>query len=126
MGIGYTEGAFDMKTAIVSGSLGSIGAALVTELVNRRVKVYALVRAAGDPRIAQRLPKEANIIACDMQEYGALPEMIHEPVDAFFHLAWAGTSGSALLSTLPLTFKGISSNLTTNEGTIYSGFCWPT
>lgn len=95
MSIGYTEGAFDMKTAIVSGSLGSIGAALVTELVNRRVKVYALVRAVGDERIEKRLPKEANVIACDMQEYSALPEMIHEPVDAFFHLAWAGTIGPA-------------------------------
>ena len=33
------------------------------------------------------------------------------------------TSGKERLSTLPLTFKGISSNRMTKEGIIYSGLC---
>lgn len=82
-----------MKNAIVSGSLGSIGVALVRQLVRRQIRVYALVRAAGDPRIEHRLPKEAIVIPCDMREYDTLPQRIDAPVDAFFHLAWAGTIG---------------------------------
>ncbi|MBR3017214.1 MAG: NAD(P)-dependent oxidoreductase [Clostridia bacterium] len=80
-----------MKSAIVNGSLGSIGLALVNQLLKRSVEVYA-VAFPGDPRIA-RIPEGAVILPCDMREISKLADMISEPVDAFFHLAWAGTIG---------------------------------
>ena len=80
-----------MKSAIVNGSLGTIGLALVNQLLKRGVKVYAIV-FPGDPRI-ERIPKGAITIPCDMRQIGKLTELIGEPVDAFFHLAWAGTIG---------------------------------
>ena len=80
-----------MNTAIVNGSLGSIGLALVNQLLRRGVRVYA-VAFPGDPRI-ERIPADAVVIPCDMREIDALTGKIDEPVDAFFHLAWAGTIG---------------------------------
>lgn len=80
-----------MKSAIVNGSLGTIGLALINQLLKRGVRVYAIA-FPGDPRI-ERIPKHAAVIPCDMREIGKLTEMIEGPVDAFFHLAWAGTIG---------------------------------
>lgn len=80
-----------LKSAIVNGSLGTIGLALVNQLLKRNVKVYAIA-FPGDPRI-ERIPKDAIVVPCDMTQIDKLTEMIPEPVDAFFHLAWAGTIG---------------------------------
>lgn len=80
-----------MKSAIVNGSLGSIGLALINQLLKRNVKVYAIA-FPDDPRI-ERIPKDAAVIPCDMRQIEKLTEKISEPVDAFFHLAWAGTIG---------------------------------
>ena len=80
-----------LKSAIVNGSLGTIGLALVNQLLKRDVKVYAIV-FPGDPRI-ERIPKGAIVVPCDMTQIDKLTEMIPESVDAFFHLAWAGTIG---------------------------------
>lgn len=80
-----------MKSAIVNGSLGTIGLALINQLLKRGVRVYAIA-FPGDPRI-ERIPREADVIPCDMREIGKLTELIDGPVDAFFHLAWAGTIG---------------------------------
>lgn len=80
-----------MKSAIVNGSLGTIGLALVNQLLKRDVRVYAVV-FPGDPRI-ERIPQGAVVLPCDMREIDRLTDMIAEPVDAFFHLAWAGTIG---------------------------------
>ena len=80
-----------LKSAIVNGSLGTIGLALIDRLLKRGVRVWAIA-FPGDPRIA-RIPGDAAVIPCDMREIGKLKEMIEGPVDAFFHLAWAGSIG---------------------------------
>ena len=80
-----------LESAIVNGSLGSIGLALVNQLLRRGAKVYA-VAFPGDPRI-DRIPEGATVIPCDMRQIDRLTELIKEPADAFFHLAWAGTIG---------------------------------
>ena len=80
-----------IERAIVNGSLGTIGIALVKQLLAKGAKVYA-VAFPGDPRIA-RIPEGAEVIPCDMREIGKLTELIPGGADAFFHLAWAGAIG---------------------------------
>ena len=80
-----------MQTAVVNGSLGSIGLALVDRLLKKGVQVYAAA-FPGDPRIS-RIPDGAVVLPCDMRQIEQLADRIPEPVDAFFHLAWAGTIG---------------------------------
>ena len=80
-----------LRSAVVNGPLGTVGLALVRNLLDHGAQVAA-VCYPGDPRIA-RLPGEARVIELDMREISALPEQLSAPVDAFFHLAWMGTIG---------------------------------
>ena len=81
-----------INSAVVNGSLGTIGIALTKRLLEQGTsKVYA-VAYPGDPRI-ERIPEGAEIIPCDMREINLLTELIDQPVDAFFHLAWMGAIG---------------------------------
>ncbi|MBR1707471.1 MAG: NAD(P)-dependent oxidoreductase [Clostridia bacterium] len=83
-----------MNCAVVNGSLGTIGLALVKRLLDHGVQeVYAVV-FPGDSRI-ERIPEGAVVVPCDMREISQLKELINEPVDVFFHLAWAGTIGES-------------------------------
>lgn len=82
----------EIRSAVVNGCLGTVGIALVRKLLERGVnKVYAVVYP-GDPRI-RRIPEGATIVPCDMREIHTLKELIEQPADAFFHLAWMGTIG---------------------------------
>ena len=57
------------------------------------VTVYAVTHP-GSARAAL-LPQDArlHVVPCDAAELAALPELIPEKADAFFHFAWAHTIG---------------------------------
>lgn len=80
-----------IKTAVVNGSLGAVGSALVRCLLGHGVRTYAVVYPGA--KFESIVSEEAVVIPCDMREIHQLPTWIHEPVDAFFHLAWMGTIG---------------------------------
>lgn len=81
----------NIQSAVVNGALGSVGLALVENLVNRGIRTWAVVYP-GDQR-ASLLPEGSRIVPCDMRQIEALPGMIGKQADAFFHLAWMGTIG---------------------------------
>ena len=80
-----------IETAIVNGALGSVGLALVSALLKKDIKTYAIVYP-GDPRVSL-IPSGVEIIMCDMRRIDELKNSIEESIDAFFHLAWMGTIG---------------------------------
>ncbi len=84
-----------IKTAVVTGPTGAIGCALCQRLLNNGVYVYAVCR----PNSYRQgiLPVNDNLctIPCDIADYARLPGKVGEPVDAYFHLAWSGTSKEA-------------------------------
>lgn len=90
-----------IHSAVVNGPLGAVGQALVRVLLAQGIKVYA-VCYPGDRRIAE-LPGEAHVIELDMREIEHLPQLVGEPVDAFFHLAWMGSIGPSRDDTLMQT-----------------------
>ena len=79
-------------SAVVNGSLGTIGIALVKQLLARNIRVYAVAWPPEDPRRGL-IPEGAQVVLCDMREISRLKDLIPEPVDAFFHLAWMGPIG---------------------------------
>ncbi|MGN0764757.1 MAG: NAD-dependent epimerase/dehydratase family protein, partial [Aristaeellaceae bacterium] len=83
--------AMPVKTAVVNGTLGTVGSALVRCLLRHGVKTYAVVYPGAD--YAAVLPPEAEVVACDMRQLEQLPGLIGEKADAYFHLAWMGTIG---------------------------------
>lgn len=82
-----------IRTAIITGPTGAIGMALCAKLLAEGVTVYAVTHP-GSARAAL-LPQDArlHVVPCDAAELAALPELIPEKADAFFHFAWAHTIG---------------------------------
>ena len=83
----------EIKSAVITGPTGAIGTALCRELVSRGVTVFAVCRPGS--RRTDGLPESelVRVVSCDASELARLPELIREPVDAFFHFAWAHTIG---------------------------------
>ena len=82
-----------IRSAVVTGPTGAIGAALCRELLRAGAVVYAVARP-GSARLSS-LPPGVRAVSCALPDMAALPGLIPGPVDAFFHLAWAGTTGPA-------------------------------
>ena len=83
-----------IQTAVITGPTGAVGAALCRHLLAAGVRVYAVVRP-GSARLGT-LPAGVQIVPCDQAELEKLPERLPVPqADAFYHLAWQGTTGAA-------------------------------
>ena len=77
-----------MKSAIITGVGGFIGSHLCNRLLNDGVKVYGIDVI---DTVHERFRHQNYIpITVSFQDYAHLHELINEPVDVFFHLAWAG------------------------------------
>lgn len=81
----------NIRSAVVNGPLGTVGMALVNNLLQKGIETWA-VCYPEDRRISS-LPEGAKVIACDMRQITSLKGKIPTPIDAFFHLAWMGTIG---------------------------------
>lgn len=83
-----------IETAIVTGPTGAVGTALCKRLTEKHIKVYAVIRP--NSRRANHLQEinGLNIICCDAANISNLPGLLNEErIDAFFHFAWAKTTG---------------------------------
>lgn len=85
-----------MTTALVTGANGFVGSALLKELTDHGVKVFAVIKDKKENIDSiQNLPG-VKIVYCEMDDLlEKLPAKVKEPVDVFYHLAWAGSSGPA-------------------------------
>ena len=83
-----------VETAIITGPTGAVGTALCKTLVEKHIKVYAIVRPNSRRSNHLQGINGLNIIPCDAVDIANLPELLNEErVDAFFHFAWAKTTG---------------------------------
>ena len=86
-----------MKAVAISGCTGAIGVALINKCIENNVKVIAYVRP--DSKRRDNIPKHdlVKISDYDISEFAKMSRlsgMLKLPeVDAFYHLAWAGTKG---------------------------------
>lgn len=81
-----------IRCAAVTGPTGAVGTALCAYLIDRGIKVYAIVRPHS-ARIGN-LPCGVVLVSCDIGRLSSLSEKIPDKVDAFFHLAWSNTIGA--------------------------------
>ncbi len=84
-----------MKKAIVTGATGFIGRWLVRELLRENISVTAVIRPDSPNRRFLPENDELQVAECRMDSYHTLPEQISRQKECvFYHLAWAGVSGS--------------------------------
>ncbi len=83
-----------MNRAIITGSTGAIGMALINKLIRGNVEVLVLSRK-DSKRICQ-IPKHplVSIGYCDLSEYKDYQNTTGKNYDVFFHFAWDGTFGN--------------------------------
>lgn len=82
-----------MKQAIVTGADGFIGKALIAELVNKDIFVTAITKDGKLKKVVEE-SRKVRVISSDFGEYLNLLQRIPYNADVFYHLAWAGVSGS--------------------------------
>lgn len=81
-----------MNKAIITGASGFIGKQLINELLSRNIKIVAIDIRFDDVLLQN---KEITCINCkDKNPFDLQKELEILKADTFFHLAWAGTSGS--------------------------------
>lgn len=84
-----------MKRAIITGATGTIGTALVWELIYRGVEVLVLCREGSERNL--RIPDHPLVEkkCCALEELASLQNDTGKQYDVFYHLAWSGTTGQA-------------------------------
>lgn len=83
-----------MKKVVITGATGSIGLALIDELIKNNIEILVLCRR--DSSRNSKIPVNPLIKKeeCDLNEYRTYVPAQND-YDVFFHLAWAGTTGKA-------------------------------
>lgn len=84
-----------MKTAIVTGANGFVGSALCRALSKAGMEIFAVIKDEQEDVSAISGLPGLHIIYCDMDCLNQLPAKISGKSDVFYHLAWAGSTGSA-------------------------------
>lgn len=83
-----------MKTAIVTGANGFVGSALVKELSDNGVQVFAVVRNENSDVSAIQGLTGVTVVYCPMENLlETLPGTVPQGADVFYHLAWSGSTG---------------------------------
>lgn len=85
-----------IRRVIVTGGTGVTGNALLNVLLEKNIKVTALIHPGSYRK--HYLPKgnfNLTVIESGMEEYPFLGKLLkEEEYDAFFHLAWSGSTGN--------------------------------
>lgn len=81
--------------AVVTGATGSIGMALLQELIRR--EIHTLVLCRTESKRSADIPNSPFIekVNCPLSELENFSVRDSEPYDVFFHFAWEGTTGAS-------------------------------
>lgn len=94
-----------MQRIVITGPTGAIGMALIKECIENKISVVAICHK-GSMRIRQ-IPKSEYITVIET-DLSRLKDLDTNGIkaDAFYHLAWAGTTGEAR-NDMPLQIQNI-------------------
>lgn len=98
--------------AIVTGAAGFAGYSLTVALLEAGYEVFAILKP--DSEHNQRLMNMGDalhLIECDCGDFERIPDMITDPCDCFYHLAWFGDREDFTIQTynIECTLKALES-----------------
>lgn len=84
-----------MRRVVITGATGSIGIAVINQMIQNNVEVLVLTRE--DSKRNARIPEHelVTIKYCSLDELKFLHNDTDKEYDVFYHFAWAGTTGAA-------------------------------
>ena len=84
-----------MKRAIITGATGTVGTAIIQELIKSNVEVLVFCR--HDSKRISQIPQNSlvTIKYCSLDDLANVENDSEKKYDVFYHLAWEGTSGEA-------------------------------
>jgi nucleoside-diphosphate-sugar epimerase len=80
-----------MKNVIITGATGFIGNRLIEELTKNEVQVHAIVRDLSKTK--KYSTSLVRYYECEIKDIDSLKELFSNNIDAFYHLAWEGSTG---------------------------------
>ena len=84
-----------IKSAVVTGPTGAVGAALCRLLAEKQIMVYAVVRPGSCRAANLEHIRGVQTVFCDVSRLGELMHLTGGvQADAFFYLAWEKTTGA--------------------------------
>jgi UDP-glucose 4-epimerase len=88
-----------MKNAVVTGANGFVGSAVVKELLQRDVRIWAIDRMECNGNIPQN--DSVIFVPSELSDMASIKERIPlGDYDVFYHFAWAGSAGPARADTV--------------------------
>lgn len=84
-----------MRRAVITGATGSIGIALINELIKHDVEVLVLCRTDSERNRYIPVHELVTIKHCDMEHFSKIEKIDDKKYDVFYHFAWMGTTGEA-------------------------------
>lgn len=84
-----------MKRAIITGATGTVGAALIAELINNNIEVLVFCREGSNRNVNIPVNPLIQTMYCDLSELTKVENLTGKTYDVLFHFAWMGTTGAA-------------------------------
>lgn len=84
-----------MQRVIITGATGSIGTALIQELIKNEIEVLVFCREGSSRN--ENIPKShlVTLKYCSLDNLKTVINDTGKTYDVFYHFAWAGTTGAA-------------------------------
>lgn len=84
-----------MKRVIVTGPTGSIGHALICQLIENDIEVLAVCRKGSKRKETIPPSDKVQVVELNLSELEKLPLMVKGQYDVFYHFGWDGTFGNS-------------------------------
>ncbi len=84
-----------MKRVIISGATGTIGTALIDNLINNGIEVLVLMREGSARKNSIKSHPLIKVKYCSLENLKTLKNDTGKEYDVFYHFAWSGTFGNA-------------------------------
>lgn len=89
-----------MKSVIVTGATGMIGASMIEQMVEDGIHVTAVCRPNSKKRNNLIEHELIDVVECDISNLRLLESVLSGSYDTFYHFAWDGTYGDSRMDAM--------------------------